>query len=170
MTPAIAQLQSAGIEFRVHEFEPSGGRGHGLEAVRALGLPAERVFKTLVVKVDGERLVVAVLPVDRELNPKLLAAAAGGKRASMASAKEAERATGYVLGGISPLGQRRALVTVLDGSALEHPTIFISGGRRGLELELSAAILQSFCHARVSAITRRGSESGHGGSTARTAV
>lgn len=157
MTPAIAQLESAGVDFRVHEFESSESRGYGAEAARALGVAAERVFKTLVVKVDAGRLVVAVLPVDRELSFKLLAAAAGGKRAAMASAREAERATGSVLGGISPLGQRQALATVLDASALEHPTIFVSGGRRGLELELSGSVLQTLCHAKVRPIARDGS-------------
>jgi len=145
------------VDFKVHEFESVQSRSYGTEAARALGLPEERLFKTLVVKVDGERLVVAVLPVNRELNLKLLAAAARGRRAAMASAREAERATGYVLGGISPLGQRQALVTVLDASALEHPTIFVSGGRRGLELELSGTVLRSLCHAKVTGITRAGS-------------
>lgn len=157
MTPAIAQVESAGIDFKVHEFESHQSRDYGAEAAGALGLPADRVFKTLVVKVDGERLVVAVLPVSCELNFKLLAAAAGGKRAAMASAREAERATGYVLGGISPLGQRQTLATVLDESALDHPTIFVSGGRRGVELELSAADLRSLCRAKVSSIARIGS-------------
>lgn len=157
MTPAITHLQSAKIDFKVHEFESSQSQSYGAEAARALGVPAERVFKTLVVKVDAERLVVAVLPVNRELNMKLLAAAAHGKRAAMASAREAERSTGYVLGGISPLGQRQPLVTVLDASALEHPTVFVSGGRRGLELELSGSVLRSLCQAKVSSITRGGS-------------
>lgn len=155
MTPAIAQLQSAGIDFRVHEFDSSQSHGYGAEAAaRAFGLPTERVFKTLVVKIDAERLAVAVLPVNRELDLKLLAAASRGKRAAMASAREAERATGYVLGGISPLGQRQALDTVLDESALEYATIFVSGGRRGLELELSGSVLQSLCQAKVTCIAR----------------
>jgi Cys-tRNA(Pro)/Cys-tRNA(Cys) deacylase len=157
MTPAIAQLNSAGVDFELHEFESSQSRGDGAEAARALGVPAERVFKTLVVEIDAERLVVAVLPVNRELDLKLLAAAVHGKRAAIASAREAERATGYVLGGISPLGQRRALATVLDASALEHPTIFVSGGRRGLELELSGPDLRSLCHAKSASIARAGS-------------
>lgn len=154
MTPAITYLKSAGVDFRVHEFESSESQSYGAEAARALGVPPERVFKTLVVKVDAERLVVAVLPVDRELDLKLLAAAAHGKRAAMASGREAERATGYVLGGISPLGQRQPLVTLLDASALEHSSIFVSGGRRGLELELSGTVLRSLCRARVSSIAR----------------
>lgn len=154
MTPAIARLELAGIDFTVHEFEPSGSRAYGAEAVEALGVPVERVFKTLVVKVDGERLAVAVLPLGCELNLKLLAVAARGKRAAMASAREAERATGYVLGGISPLGQRQEMLTVLDESALDHATLFVSGGRRGLELELRPRDLQSLCRAKVAPIAR----------------
>jgi len=154
MTPAIARLESAGVDYTVHEFEPDAGRSYGDAAVDALGVPAERVFKTLLAKVDGERLVVAVLPVGRELNMKLVAAAARGKRAAMASAREAERATGYVLGGISPLGQRQDMPTVLDESALGHATLFVSGGRRGLELELRPKDLQSLCHAKVAPIAR----------------
>ncbi len=156
MTPAIAFLNSAGVAFKVHEFESMQGRSYGREAASALGLPEERVFKTLVVKVDFQRLAVAVLPVSGELNLKLFAAAAEGKRAAVAPAREAERATGYVLGGISPLGQRQTLLTVLDSSALRHATIFVSGGRRGLELELSGSLLRSLCHAKVTTIARAG--------------
>ena len=158
MTPAIEYVKSTGTAYKVHEFESSQSHGYGAEAANALGLPAERVFKTLVVKLDAERLVVAMLPINRELNLKLLAAAAHGKRAVMASAREAERVTGYVLGGISPFGQRQTLATVLDASALEHATIFVSGGRRGLELELSGSDLQSLCHSKVASITRTRSE------------
>ncbi len=154
MTPAIAYLESAGVDFKVHEFESFASKGYGVEAARELGLPTERVFKTLVAKIDTRRLVIAVLPTDRALNMKALATAANGKRAAMASAREAERATGYVLGGISPLGQRKALATFLDSSALEHATIFVSGGRRGLELEISGSDLQSLCHAKVTPISR----------------
>jgi Cys-tRNA(Pro)/Cys-tRNA(Cys) deacylase len=154
MTPAITQLESAGIEYKLHELDLSQRQGSGSEAARALGVAAKRVFKTLVAKVDTDRVVVAVLPVNLELNLKLLAAAAGGKRAAMASPREAERATGCVVGGISPLGQPQPLVTFIDASAIEHETIFVSGGRRGLELELSGSVLMSLCRARVSALTR----------------
>lgn len=156
MTPAIEQARRAGIEFAVHEFDDrsDGEAGYGAQAVAALGLPAERVFKTLLAKLDGARLVVAVVSVARELDLKGLAAAAGAKRAAMATPREAERSTGYVVGGISPLGQRRALDTFLDEHALGFPTIYVSAGRRGLELELAPAALRDACAARVAAIAR----------------
>ena len=114
----------------------AGGRGYALEAVEALGLDAGRVFKTIVVAVDG-RLGVAVVPADAEVDLKAVADALGGRRAAVAPPAEAERATGYVLGGISPLGTRRALPTVVDASAAGWPTIHVSAGRRGLEIELA---------------------------------
>ena len=140
-TPATNAATKSGIRFQLHEYEhDSAAESYGLEAAQALGLSPERVFKTLVASVDG-RLVVAILPVRRHLNLKLLASAAGGKRAQMADPAAAQRATGYVLGGISPLGQRSRLATVLDDSALTHETIHVSAGRRGLEIELAPADL-----------------------------
>ena len=121
----------------------------GLEAVDKLGLDAARVFKTLVADVDGA-LTVAVVPVEAQLDLRAL-----GKRARMADASAAERATGYVAGGISPLGQRRALPTVVDASALDHGTIHVSAGRRGLELELAPTDLVELTGARVAPIARR---------------
>ncbi|MYS24471.1 Cys-tRNA(Pro)/Cys-tRNA(Cys) deacylase [Streptomyces sp. DvalAA-14] len=145
-TPATVALEKAGVPFTVHAYrhDPSAGLSYGEEAARALGgalgvPPGEvegRVFKTLVAEVDGA-LTVAVVPVAASLDLKALAAAVGGKRAAMADPAAAERATGYVLGGISPLGQRRALPTVVDTSALDFPTVFVSAGKRGLEVELA---------------------------------
>jgi Cys-tRNA(Pro)/Cys-tRNA(Cys) deacylase len=136
-TPAARALAAAGVHFelRAYEHDPAAP-SYGLEAARALGVEPGRVFKTLVVDVDGE-LCVGIVPVDRTLDLKAIAAAAGGKRAAMADRSAAERATGYVLGGISPLGQRRRLPTVLDTSAYDHATVLVSGGRRGLDVELA---------------------------------
>src|SRR5262249_27158157 len=124
----------------------------GLEAARALGLDPRRVLKTLVAILDGRRLVVAIVPVGAQLNLKALAAAAGGKRAELAPPAEAQRATGYVAGGISPLGPESRLATVLDARALEHPTVFVSAGRRGLEIELAPADLATLTSATVAPI------------------
>ena len=149
-TPAIAAAARAGVAFTVHEYrhEPRA-ESYGREAVEKLGLDAARVFKTLVADVDGA-LTVAVVPVEAQLDLRAL-----GKRARMADASAAERATGYVAGGISPLGQRRALPTVVDASALDHETIHVSAGRRGLELELAPADLVELTGARVAPIARR---------------
>ena len=152
-------LTAARVAHTVHAYEADdrarggGGAGYGLEAVEALGVAPERVFKTLLAEVDG-RLWVAVVPVTGQLDLKALAAAAGGKRAAMADAADAERATGYVVGGISPLGQRRRLPTVIDASALDHPTVHVSGGRRGLEVELAGADLVRLTAARTAPIGR----------------
>lgn len=151
-TPATAQLTRLGIRHSVHTYpyDPRHG-SYGLEASEALGVPPERVFKTLVAEVDGA-LTVGVVPVARQLDLKALAAAAGGKRAAMAEVAAAERATGYVAGGISPVGQRRRLTVVIDSSALGYPTVFCSGGRRGLEIELAPADLVRATGATVAGI------------------
>ena len=149
-TPAIAAAARAGVAFAVHEYRHDPrAESYGLEAVEKLGLDAARVFKTLVADVDGA-LTVAVVPVEAQLDLRAL-----GKRARMADASAAERATGYVAGGISPLGQRQALPTVVDASALDHETIHVSAGRRGLELELAPADLVELTGARVAPIARR---------------
>lgn len=136
-TPATALLTRQGITHTVHVYDHDPRRGsYGLEASDALGVPPERVFKTLIAEVDG-RLTVGVVPVGSHLDLKALASAAGGKKAAMADLAAAERATGYVAGGISPLGQRKRLPVVIDSTALEFSTIFCSGGRRGLEIELA---------------------------------
>jgi Cys-tRNA(Pro)/Cys-tRNA(Cys) deacylase len=153
-TPATVALARAGVPVRVHAYEHDPrAESYGLEAAEALGLDRPRVFKTLVALLDG-RLTVAIVPVARQLDLKALAAAVGGKRAAMAPVADAERATGYVAGGISPLGTRKALPTVIDASALAHASVFVSGGRRGLELELSPADLQRLTRAQTAPIAR----------------
>jgi Cys-tRNA(Pro)/Cys-tRNA(Cys) deacylase len=148
-------LARLAIAHTVHRYEHDPRHGsYGLEASDALGIAPERVFKTLVAEVDGV-LTVGVVPVAGQLDLKALAAAAGGKRAVMADVAAAERATGYVAGGISPVGQRRRLPVVIDSSALEFPTVFCSGGRRGLEIELAPADLVRAAGARVSAIAQQ---------------
>ena len=140
-TPATVALTRAGISFTLHEYaHDPRAESFGLEAAEALGLDPVRVFKTLMATVDN-RLAVAVVPVSGQLDLKALARALGGSRAAMAERAAAERATGYVAGGISPIGQKRRHPTVVDSSALTHPTVFVSGGRRGLDLELSPADL-----------------------------
>ena len=149
-TPAITTAERAGIAFRVHEYEHDPrAASFGVEAVQKLGLDPARVFKTLVADVDGE-LTVAVVPVESQLDLRAL-----GKRARMADPKAAERATGYVTGGISPLGQRRLLPMVLDDSALAFETIHVSAGRRGLELELAPADLLALTGGRAAAVASR---------------
>jgi Cys-tRNA(Pro)/Cys-tRNA(Cys) deacylase len=153
-TPATALLARLGIAHSVHVYDHDPRRGaYGLEASDALGVPPERVFKTLVAEVDGA-LTVGVVPVAGQLDLKALAAAVGGKKAVMASVAAAERATGYVAGGISPLRQRRLLPVVIDSSALEFATVFCSGGRRGLEIELTPADLVRAAGARVAVIAQ----------------
>jgi Cys-tRNA(Pro)/Cys-tRNA(Cys) deacylase len=140
-TPALRALDRAAVPYRVHEYEhdPAAG-GYGEEAARALGVDPGRVFKTLVASCD-ELLVVAMVPVLGNLDLKAVAAAARAKRALMADARVAERVTGYIVGAISPIGQKRALPTFVDESASSSATIFCSGGRRGLEIELAPADL-----------------------------
>ncbi|MDA8369820.1 MAG: Cys-tRNA(Pro) deacylase [Nocardiopsaceae bacterium] len=141
-TPATAAAGRAQVDFVLHPYQASGGHGasYGEEAADALGIGRDRVFKTLVAEVDGT-LTVGVVPVGANLDLKALAAAVGGKRGAMADPKDAERATGYVRGGISPLGQRRRLRTVIDASAAGHSTVFVSAGRRGLQMEIAPADL-----------------------------
>jgi len=154
-TPAIAALKKANITYtlRPYEHDPRT-TAFGDEVVAALGQDPARVFKTLVASVDGT-LVVAVVPVAAQLDLKALAAAAGGKKAAMAPVAEAERASGYVAGGISPIGQRKTRKTILDASANTFPTIFVSAGRRGLQVEIAPADLMLLCRAGVAVIAKR---------------
>lgn len=153
-TPATVALTRAGVAFTEHAYDHDpAAASFGREAADLLGLPPEQVFKTLLVAVDGE-LVVAVVPVSGHLDLKAVAAAMGGKRAAMADPGAAERATGYVVGGISPVGQRRAHPAVLDRTALTFHTVYVSGGRRGLDLGLSPADLVRVTGAVVADIRR----------------
>lgn len=153
-TPATVALTKAKVEFSTHAYEHDpAAKSYGLEAAEVLGLPAEQVFKTLLVEVDG-KLTVGVVPVAKQLDLKAIAAAAGGKKAVMADPAAAERSTGYVVGGISPIGQKRALPTVVDSTAADHPTVYVSGGRRGLDIGLSPADLIAVTKARTAAIAR----------------
>ncbi|MFF8385413.1 Cys-tRNA(Pro) deacylase [Streptomyces kanasensis] len=153
-TPATVALTAAGTPFTVHEYaHDPAAPSYGEEAAEALGVSPDRVFKTLVADVDGA-LTVAVVPVAGQLDLKALAAAVGGKRAAMADPAAAERTTGYVRGGISPLGQRKRLPTVLDASASRHETICVSAGRRGLEVELAPADLARLTGAVLAPVGR----------------
>ncbi|WP_411069800.1 Cys-tRNA(Pro) deacylase [Streptomyces sp. cmx-4-25] len=153
-TPATVALTAAGTPFTVHAYEHDpAAPSYGEEAAEALGVSPDRVFKTLVADVDGE-LTVAVVPVAGRLDLKALASAVGGKRAAMADPAAVERTTGYVRGGISPLGQRKRLRTVLDSSASDHATVCVSAGRRGLEVELSPADLAALTSAVMAPIGR----------------
>lgn len=155
MTPGVDAARAAGIAFELARYEHDPrAEGYGLEAADLLGIPPGRVFKTLVAKLDDGRLATAMVPVDRQLDLKALARALGARRASMVPADEAERATGYVVGGISPLGQKRRLATALDQSAEEHQTIYVSAGRRGLEIVLAPSDLATLTAAEVVPIAR----------------
>lgn len=154
-TPAVRVLEKARVAHTLHPYDPEhpSDQGHGEAAVAALGSDPRQVFKTLVTRVDGT-LTVAVVPVATTLDLKALAAAAGGRKAAMADPADAERTTGYVLGGISPLGQRKALPTVVDDTALGFPTVMVSAGRRGLQVELAPADLVRLTRARTAPIGR----------------
>jgi Cys-tRNA(Pro)/Cys-tRNA(Cys) deacylase len=153
-TPATVALTRAGVDFTTHPYEHDpAAASYGMEAAERLGLRPEQVFKTLFVEVDG-RLVVGIVPVSRQLDLKAVAAAVDGKKATMADPAAAERATGYVVGGISPLGQKRAHPTVLDEAALGFETVYVSGGRRGLDIGLAPADLVTMTQATTAAIAR----------------
>jgi Cys-tRNA(Pro)/Cys-tRNA(Cys) deacylase len=153
-TPATVALTAAGVDFTLHAYEHDPrAASYGLEAAEALGVEPGRVLKTLLASLDGA-LVVGIVPVDGQLDLKALARALGGSKAVMADVAAAERATGYVAGGISPIGQRRAHPTVVDASATGWPTVFVSGGRRGLDVELSPADLVAVTAATTAPIGR----------------
>jgi Cys-tRNA(Pro)/Cys-tRNA(Cys) deacylase len=153
-TPATVALTRAGIDFTLHHYDHDPrATSYGEEAAEALGLDQQRVFKTLMAAVDG-RLAVAIVPVSGRLDLKSLARALGGSKAVMADVSAAERATGYVVGGISPLGQKRPHPTVVDASALDHPTVYVSAGRRGLDLEIAPTDLVTVTGATTADLSR----------------
>ena len=154
-TPAIAALTRAKTPHTLHPYyHDPNSTAFGDEVVQALGWPAERVFKTLVATVD-RKLTVGIVPVSSQLDLKALAAAVGGKKAAMAKVADAERSSGYVAGGISPLGQRKPLPTVIDRTATDHQTILVSAGKRGLQVELAPADLITLTRAILASIASR---------------
>lgn len=155
-TPATRALTAAGAAYTLHPYAHQAGAGsYGREAAEALGLCDDEVFKTLVARVDG-RLVTAVVPVAGSLDLKALAAAVGGKKAALADPADAERATGYVVGGISPVGQRTAMPVVVDASVLDLDAVHVSAGRRGLQVRLTPAVLLAVSGGRTAAVARPG--------------
>jgi Cys-tRNA(Pro)/Cys-tRNA(Cys) deacylase len=154
MTPAIDQLISLGVHHKLHQYthDPQAA-SYGNEAAEKLAVPLQQVFKTLVVDTGHGVLAVALVPVDQQLNLKLLAKALGVKKVAMADPAAVSRSTGYLLGGVSPMGQKRALTTVIDTSAQGYASIYVSGGRRGLEIELKAGDLARMTHGWFALIT-----------------
>ncbi len=154
MTPAIQLARKARIQHSIHEYEHDPMHdSYGMEAAQKLGLDPDHVFKTLVVQLDNRQLACAVLPVSKQLNMKRMAKAVGVKKAEMANAAVVQRSSGYVLGGVSPLGQKKALATVIDDSAQALDTMYVSAGRRGMDMGLSPADLQRLTHAVFAAIS-----------------
>lgn len=156
MTPAINAAKKQKIPFEVHQYTHDPNHSsYGMEAAEALGIDAERIFKTLVVQTDSGKLTVGIVPVSGQLNMKKIAKAAGAKKAAMADTGLVEKTTGYVLGGVSPLGQKKRLATIIDESAQNHSTIFVSAGRRGLEIELNPDDLCRLTSATFAPIAQR---------------
>ncbi|MGS2719681.1 Cys-tRNA(Pro) deacylase [Paraglaciecola aestuariivivens] len=149
MTPAIQQLKKAKCHFSIHEYQHDASvPSYGLEAAQKLAVDAEQVFKTLVVKLDSGALAVAVIPVQQKLSLKAMAKACAAKKAEMADKMDVQRSTGYVLGGVSPLGQKKRLISIIDQSAQQHASIYVSGGKRGLEIQLSSEVLAKMLAAK----------------------
>lgn len=155
MTPAIRLVKKKKINHKVHQYEhDSANTAYGLEAAEKLQVEEARVFKTLVVRLDNKELAVGVIPVSSMLSMKHIAKTFSAKKAAMADKADVERATGYVLGGVSPLGQKKRLKTAIDASAAKHQTIFVSAGRRGMDIELTANDLKDACTAVFSEIAQ----------------
>lgn len=153
MTPGINAVKKSKVLHTIHEYShDESSESYGLEAADKMGVARERVFKTLVVSIDNKELVVGVIPVSSMLSMKLIARAAGAKKAAMAEKSDVERSTGYVIGGVSPLGQKKRLKTIIDSSARNHTTIYVSAGRRGLEIELNPTDLAKLTNALLAEI------------------
>ena len=144
MTPAINCLKKAKIKYQIHQYEHDpNSKAYGEEAAEKLNISFDQIFKTLVISVDNKNLSVALVPVSKQLDLKAFVKVIGSKRAKMADKKEVERATGYILGGVSPIGQKKKLITIIDSSALKFNTIYVSAGRRGMQIEISPKDLGS---------------------------
>lgn len=155
MTPAIRRLESAGVCYKVLRYKHTTAHSdYGIDASQQLGVAPAQVFKTLVAETDAHELIVAIVPVSGRLHMKSLASACGARKACMADGTKAEKTTGYVLGGVSPLGQKKPLRTFIDDSAVAFDSVYISGGRRGLEIKLSVQILAELLDARFAAIAQ----------------
>jgi Cys-tRNA(Pro)/Cys-tRNA(Cys) deacylase len=153
MTPAINAVKKHKISHKVHEYtHDESSQSYGQEAAEKMGIPEERIFKTLVVSLDNKQLAVGIIPVSSLLSMKLIAKALGVKKAVMANKSDVQRTTGYVLGGVSPLGQKKRLKTVVDSSAKNHSSIYVSAGRRGLEIELNPDDLIKLSNATLAEI------------------
>lgn len=155
MTPAIKALEKAKSTFHIHEYHhDANAESYGLEAAEKLGIDPSRVFKTLVVMLDGKDYAVGIIPVSSMLSMKLIAKAAGAKKSAMADKQQVERMSGYVLGGVSPFGQKKQLKTFVDISALAHSSIFVSAGRRGLEVEVAPEVFSQVLRAQLVELTQ----------------
>ncbi|OKY25777.1 MULTISPECIES: Cys-tRNA(Pro) deacylase [Thalassotalea] len=149
MTPAVKLLDKAKINYQLHNYEhDASAQNYGLEASEKLGIDSNKVFKTLVTEIDNTQLVVAIIPVSKKLSLKAIAKAIGGKKAIMADPAKVQASTGYILGGVSPFGQKKRLKTVIDNSAKRFDTIYVSGGKRGLEIETCTATFEQILAAK----------------------
>ena len=156
MTPAVVAANRAGVDFSVHEYEHQpGAESYGNEALEKLGVDASLVYKTLVIELDSGKLAVTVIPVQNTLDLKLAAATLGAKKAKMADPNRVQRTTGYVLGGVSPLGQKKILPTVIDESSSRLPRIYVSGGKRGVDISLRPVDLVTLTRGQVAALVKR---------------
>lgn len=154
MTPAVDVLRRAGTWYALHEYSHSpAARSYGLEAAEKLGFDPARVLKTLVIELEPRELAVAIVPVDQQLDLKAAARALGAKKANLAELRIAERTTGYVAGGVSPLGQRKRLRTAIEADVEHYDTVYVSGGRRGLDVELRPADLVALTGAVLASLS-----------------